>query len=343
MFCQGVEAKDYRLRLALNLEIELIRSHEYMRLAIDSASAKKFGHHGLVQVGRGAVVSPHCAEWRSVKVCEHVENHSVVYQGVDFTDKFVVSHYHWFCHSPLCPKCFLRGYTVRQAQAIEAKLSVGVERGFGDVEHIVVSAPESDYGLDWSVLRRKAKIVELDREVLGACLIPHAFRKVNGMLRFRPHFHSLGFVNGGFDACRNCVHTKADCSECENFKGRQVRGFAKDGWIVKVESKRKSVVGTAHYLLTHATVKVGLKRTHVVSWFGVLGNNRGVKSRKVKAVAVCPICKISGVDSEMAPKRFLGKEFIAKDIGDPDYRRVFPMEEFDPSGMPNFVGREEGG
>jgi hypothetical protein len=101
--------------------------------------------------------------------------------------------------------------------------------------------------------------------------------------------------------------------------------------LVKCFEKRKTVVGTAFYQLNHATVRVGFRRFHVVTHFGVCGNSK-FKGRKVLAVAVCPACH-----SEMVKKAYVGGEFIVKDVGSPLYRKVFPFDEFDGSGLPNFV------
>ena len=64
-------------------------------------------------------------------------------------------------------------------------------------------------------------------------------------------------------------------------KGREVRGFEKDGYLVKVHESRKTVFGTAHYQLNHATIRVGIKRFQSVTWFGSVAY-RKFKSAKVK-------------------------------------------------------------
>jgi hypothetical protein len=114
----------------------------------------------------------------------------------------------------------------------------------------------------------------------------------------------MGFIVGGFDRCRGCVHKRGDCKACDGFKGRQVRGFAEDGWIVKVLSERKSVyakyldkgetfkaniVGTLVYELGHATVLRGVNRFRVSTWFGKCSYSTAKVSVMVKNRA-CPIC-----------------------------------------------------
>jgi len=292
------------------------------------------GHANFMPVGRGRRTSPSCGQWRHFLVCGNVEGHAgVVLKGVDYTGKLVVTHQHLWCHSSSCPVCFIRGWSVREARNIEGRLVVGSERGFGEVEHLTVSVPFESHGLLEEVLRERSRLALLVRGVLGGGMIFHGYRKdkVRKVLSWSPHYHVLGFIRGGFDVCRNCVHDRGDCATCGGFKGREVREYTRDRYLVKVFEKRETVVGTAFYQLHHATIRVGLKRFHVVTWFGVCGNCK-LKGRKVSAVAVCPACH-----SEMVKKFYQGKAFIARDIGDPRYMKVFPFDEFDSSGLPNFV------
>jgi hypothetical protein len=45
----------------------------------------------------------------------------------------------------------------------------------------------------------------------------------------------------------------------------------------------------------------------------------------------------------MVKKVYVGKEHIARNIGDREYRKVFAMDEFDGSGLPNFIDFGGGG
>jgi hypothetical protein len=168
--------------------------------------------------------------------------------------------------------------------------------------------------------------------VSGGCLIFHGFRedRDRNVLVWSPHYHFLGFIDGGF-RCRDCVHEREDCSSCSGFKGREVRGYAKDGYLVKVLAERKTVVGTAWYQLNHATVRVGVKRFQSVTWFGVCGYCK-FKSVKVKSESFCPACA-----GEMGKCAYMGKRPIVKDIGSAQYVPLFVDDEFDVSGEPNYV------
>jgi hypothetical protein len=196
-----------------------------------------------------------------------------------------------------------------------------------------VSVAVVDRGLPESVLRLKCREALVDRGVTGGCMIFHGFRidRVRGVLAWKPHYHTLAFIEGGFDRCRICVHERGDCGSCSGLKGREVRGFAKDGYLVKVHDERKTVFGTAHYQLNHATVRVGIKRFQSVTWFGSCGY-RKFGSVKVKSGNKCPAC-----EDEMVRSIFMGKRHIAKNVGDVDYVPWFVDDEFGADGEPNYV------
>jgi len=318
-------------RSALNRALlnRAILTNKYWYLSVDNE-----GHEDFQPVGRGARSSDYCARWVSLSVCKNVEGHkSVLVSGVDCTGKVVVRHKHWWCHKPTCPVCFNRGWSPREARSIVGRLDVGVKRGFGKVEHISVSAPPEDYGLFEEVLRENCRLAQSVRGVVGGCMIFHGFRidRERDVLVWAPHYHSLGFIKGSFDVCRSCVHDLTDCRDCSGFKGREIREYEKDGYLVKVLGERKTVFGTSWYQLNHATVRVSLKRFHVVTWFGICGN-RKFKSAKLESEDVCPAC-----NEEMTRCFCSGKRRIVKDIGDARYQAWFVDDEFDEQGDPNYV------
>jgi hypothetical protein len=318
-------------RVALNRQI---LDNPYWCWAVEDK-----GHENFMPVGRGLRTSEFCGRWRNFLVCDNVDVHKgVVVNGLDFSGKLAVAHEHMWCHKPSCPVCFIRGYAVREAQAMSARLDVAVERGFGVVEHLTVSPPKRDHCLPESTLRANCRMALLTRGVIGGSMIFHGFRmdRLRKKLVWSPHYHALVFIRGGFDVCRECDHLRGDCASCPSFKGREVREYAKDGYLVKCLEKRKTVVGTAFYQLNHATIRVGLKRFHTVTHFGVCGNSK-LKGRKFVSVHVCPVCAKAGVKSEMVKKPYVGKVFISRDIGDSRYMKLFPFDEFDVSGSPNFL------
>lgn len=312
-----------------------IRKNAYLWLPVADD-----GHGEWLQAGRGQPTSPLCGKHTSWYVCRDKESHkSVVFEGIDYTGKVAVSHGHLWCHKTLCPVCFLKGWVLREARAIVGKMDAGVEKGYGEVEHFSVSFPPEMWDLPESVLRVKAERALLVRGVLGGALMFHGRRKSKkkGGLYWSPHYHGLGFVRGGYDVCRECTNVRPhDCWGCGGFEGRTRRENEKDSCVVRVFGKRKTVIGTATYQLSHVSVRVGLKRFHVVSYFGVCSNKR-LKSHKVQAVEVCPVCASVKVENVMVRCCHWGKEFVATNIGDPRYESCFASEEFDSSGLPIWV------
>lgn len=321
-----LDARDTRLLLArLELNPRIVENPYWFLPVADG------GHGEYIQAGRGPVSSDYCMKFRGRVVCHDKEHHKgVVYKDVDFTGMNVVMNTYFHCFKSTCVKCFVSGFAVREAQVFDGRISKAVERWGVVPEHIVLSPPRTLWELPFSELFKLAHAVLRDRGVLGAGLVPHGRRigrKVRKLI-WSPHIHGVGFVFGGFDRCRSCVHGRGDCRSCDGFKGRQVRGFEKDGWIVKVEPPRKTVFGTIHYVLNHCTVKVGLRRCHSVHWFGLL-SNRSFRGNSVRSTALCPVCKVAGHRSEMVHTGYWG----CKPLSDSGVNAV---PDFDDKGSPNF-------
>jgi len=329
--------KDFSRRLALN---NAIVKNLYHCLPVDDK-----GHENFMPVGRGVKSSSLCGKWSGINICDNMEGHkggSV--DGKDCTDMVVIHHRHMWCKRSLCPICFIRGWTVRRAGNIAGRLEEGVRRGFGKVEHIIVSPSIADHDLSEKVLRKKCRDALFDRGVIGGAMLFHGYsmNKRRTALKWKPHYHCLCFIEGdGFDRCRKCIHKHGDCISCDGFKGREVRGFAKDGYIVKVLADREmsyvdgkpNVFGTAFYQSNHATVQIGIKRFHAVTWFGVCGN-RKYASPKVEAEVTCPVC-----GDEMKRSVYVGSHPFVKDVGSPDYEAISLRPKFNEFGEPNFIDK----
>lgn len=328
------QSRAFSARLLLNRQI---LEKAYWYLPVDDT-----GHEDFVPVGRGGKSSDFCGLMVGVSTCKNVEGHKGIFvEGVDFTGKVFVRLNHLWCHNPLCCVCFIRGWAVRGARAVEGRLNEGVKRGFGKVESVMVSVAVGDRGLPESVMRKKCRDALIDRGVTSGSMTFHGYRidDVRHVLTFSPHYHCEGFIEGekGFDRCRECVHAREDCASCSGFKGREVRGFANDKYIVKVESARKSVFGTVWYTLNHATVKVGVKRFHSVTYFGRCAC-RCYRSDRGEVKVVCPAC-----EEEVVHSVHVGKHRIVKDIGSVDYVPWFVDDEFDENGDPNYIDVDESG
>jgi hypothetical protein len=325
------QMRDFLRRLSLNRGI---LGNKYWALPVDYSGCEDW-----MPVGRGAKTSSHCGRWVGFNVCRRKDLHEGTFlHGEDCTGKVIVSNQHLWCHKSSCPVCFVNGWAVREARNLTARLNVGVVRGFGEVDHFTVSLPRCDWDLPYVVQRERGKAALLDRGVIGGLMIPHIFRmnKERTFLVKGVHFHALGF--GGLGVCRDCVNERGDCRGCEGFKGRVVRGFEKDGYLVKCLGERQTVFGTSWYQLHHSSIRISMRRFVAVTWFGVCGCSR-LKGTKAVSSMVCPVC-LSEMDTKQV---YLGKERIVKYVGNSNYRKSFPMVDVDDKGNDLFVGSGEGG
>jgi len=252
-------------------------------------------HGDYVLVGQSPATSKFCGTFLHLKGCPRVDLHRIrTLDGVNYTNKIYLRKIHSWCNKPSCKICFKKGWAVREAERIEARLkSLSVK--FGEPEHIVVSVPSRDYDMDFVELRRKSYEVVKKRGVLGGVMIFHGFRfNTSRYWYFSAHWHCIGFIRGGFRKCRRCRSPvcmgEGNFLKCDGFEARTRRIFQKDGYIVKVLAKRKTIFGTAWYQLNHASIKVGVKRFHVATWFGVASYVKA-KVEAVKNKVVCPICQ----------------------------------------------------
>ncbi len=164
----------------------------------------------------------------------------------------------------------------------------------------------------------------------------HGKDRMRGVLVWNPHYHILGFIAGGFDVCRDCVHELGDCRSCSSFNGREVRGFEKDGYIVKVMGKRKTIFGTAWYQLNHSTIRTSVKRPHACTWFGVC-SYRKLKVKVEKKKEFCPIC-----GEELVKLHHLGARRIVKERDSPEFVVSFIDDLVDSDGSPNWCEAPSG-
>ena len=318
-----VSSEGYKRSLAERVGLnKQILENPYWFLPVDDK-----GHENFMPVGRGLKSSDYCGKWMGIKGCKNFDEHK--------SGGMIVRLKHWWCHKSGCPVCFVRGWSVRGARSIAGRLEKGVELGFGKIEHITVSVPPEHYSLSEKVLRKRCRDALFDRGVSGSCMIFHGYRidRVRRVLVWKPHYHSLGFIKGGFDRCRDCVHERSDCRSCDGFKGREVRGFARDRYLVKVHDERKTVFGSAFYLLNHATVRVSfLSRFHSWTWMGVCGN-RKYSSAKLLSEDVCVEC-----GEDMKDYVYTGKCRIVKDVGDAEYVPLYVVDRAESDNYVEVIG-----
>jgi hypothetical protein len=285
-------------------------------------------------VGHGPVTNPKCGTYRGRWGCLDHEKHVLPLQlRGDKSNGRIYQHPAFYsCHSPRCPRCY-RSWMVREARAIEFRLSEASKR-FGLVEHIVASVPPERYGMSYDGMRKLTLLALARRGIIGSAMIYHSFRenKSTGYWYFSPHWHVLGFIEGGYK-CRSCV--KVSCSGCHDFEAHTRECFKRDGYIVKVAvgdegrgtaGERKSVYHTAVYQLSHASVRTDRKRPQVVTWMGVC-SYRKLKVKYVPKKSVCPLC-----GGELNRVRYLGSKRFCIDRDSPDF--VFEsIEDLEENGI----------
>jgi hypothetical protein len=278
-----------------------------------------WGGHGFFSlVGHGNVTNSWCGSFKSHWGCLRIELHDkITLDGHNYKGKVHVQKVFNSCDKPSCPVCYKRGWAVREAGRIEARLKEAAKR-FGQVEHIVCSVPVKDYSLDLERLRKKVTEVLANCGVVGGCIIFHGFRyrREKGWY-WNVHFHILGFVLGGYSRCRHC--TGGNCYACDGVEGRLYRAYRESGYIIRVLGERRTVGGTAWYQLNHATLKVGAKRFRVATWFGVCSYRKLKVSPELRR-RFCPICQ-----HELEKLRYFGSkdwfsgEFEKKNTFEADY------------------------
>jgi hypothetical protein len=144
------------------------------------------------------------------------------------------------------------------------------------------------------------------------------------------HFHTLGYIQGGYDRCRNCIKV-GHCWDCDGFEGVTRRAHKEDGWIVSlaknekgVVEKRESIFQTAWYQCEHSGFKVGVRRFQIVEWWGL------VAKRKFRTVVkplehLCGVCK-SPLKASYLP---FGTEPIFANRGERGFLKNFTLPHVD--------------
>jgi len=284
-----------------------VRSEEVDDFDLEPLPDVSFAEFGDFQlVGHGEVTNDYCGRFRTFYGCSRVELHDrIMLDGKGFRGKVFFKPVFYSCDKPSCPVCYIGGWAVREARNITGRLKEASKR-FGQVEHIIATVPPKFYVLTLEELRVKIRKILYDRGVIGGVMIFHGFRyNLRKHWHWSPHFHVLGFILGGYK-CRSCAIVKkvGKCGienrNCDGFVNRNYRMYEKDGCIVKVKGKRKSVYHTAWYQLNHSSIKKGVKRFHVATWFGVC-SYRKLKVTVEYRKSVCPLCR-----HELVELRYFG-------------------------------------
>jgi len=283
---------------------------EIMKGSFKSPSALEGigGTYGPYQlVGHGPEpTNDKCGTFRRFMGCSRPEFHNKVVfdkQGrlVNCSGKGYFRPVFNSCDKPSCPTCYEKGWAIREAKNVDFRLEQ-VSKQFGQIEHAIVALPPKYWSLSYEDLRKKCLEVLRSRGIIGGAVVWHAFRYANAEesrvagvsfgWRFSPHFHVLGFIQGGYK-CRGCFTCRRGCG---GFVDKNYRLNEVDGCYVKVKGKRKSVFGSAWYLLHHSSIRTDKRRFRVVTWWGVASYRRLKISKELRAEydekhrKKCPIC-----------------------------------------------------
>ena len=326
-FEDGSAAFALRQELASDGLQELVKEKDI----VSDVKPDGYGFHGSYQlVGQGKVTNDKCGKGLRYEGCVRHELHRKLLKGdlnYDPLEKKVyVRRVYHSCDRPSCPVCYRYFWAVGEAKRIEKRLNQASLR-FGTVEHIMASVPVKDYGLSYELLREKARVAVRKRGVIGGVMIFHGFRYDHDHTfkwYWSPHFHILGYFAFAYSRCRGC--RQQFCSKCDGFEGVTRRLEKTDGFIVKVMGERQTVAGTAWYQLNHASVKVGVVRFHVATWFGVCSYRKLKVTKEKKEKRVCPICK-----HELEELRYFGSKVMACPFYIPKLKRA-SFEDLEEAG-----------
>jgi len=297
-------------------------------------------YHNFQLVGNGEVTNDNCGKFKGLRGCLRVKNHDVTApDGKNYKGKYYIKKVRFSCHTPSCPECYQYGWAVREAGNIEYRL-MALSKKFGEVEHIMISLPDRDYGLSLECMRKKAVKILYNCGIIGGEMTFHGFRyNLKEQWYWSPHFHVLGFVIGGYSRCRHC--TGGDCYACDGILGKIYKSYHDGigkGYIVRVMAKRKksyygdkpNIFGTAWYQLDHSTIDTTKERFHVVTWFGVC-SYRKFKLTRLRRKRLCPICM-----EELERVRFNGNHLVMNEDLSGSCRHFYP-DAYDEYGRPSYV------
>lgn len=253
-------------------------------------------------VGYAPATGKTCGEYLTIfDGCSSLPDHAkIMLNGVNYTDTVYMLKRKCSCGKLSCVVCSRYGAAVREAYNIQVRLEKA-SKTYGEIEHGILSFPKEDHGLSYEALMRKAKRGLKARGWIGEVKFFHGSRYKHlevfeGHTRWvaddwSPHVHVLGFLDEPYEHCRNCGvnPTMENCRSCGGYEFRTRKARESDGLIVKIKAKRKTIGGTAWYILNHSSMKKGVVRFHVATWTGVV-SYRKMKLEREEKKRHCPIC-----------------------------------------------------
>jgi hypothetical protein len=270
-------------------------AYEQLHGDMGNSKAFQFEYGNYIVVGHGQKTNYNCGVFRRYDGCNRVELHNqTLLNGQSHVGEIYVHMVHHWCCNYSCPVCYLKGACMREAEHASQRILWASKGGkdkkgvyhapLGDPQHIIISAPKSDYELanlkhvEWT---KKVRNILAQLGVISGCHVFHGFRYANyaeslekGVpfgYYWSPHFHIVGFIQGGYGKCRHCSKTarvmytaggktvtkygdKRFCMDCEGFERRVRESNEKNGYIIVNTDERESVFGTVWYQLSHMAI-----------------------------------------------------------------------------------------
>ena len=292
-------------------------------------------------VGREPQTSPFCGKHRRYLKCNRTDLHGSI-GGRDFYHNNVTN-----CHSYRCHLCWKYGWCVIRANGVESRFLTAekvLNRPVDSVEHISCSVPRVLYDSSPRVMIKESILALKRCGVDGGVNILHPFRKDLKRRELFPsfHYHVLGYIEGGYDRCRNCIKTMGACRGCDGFEGRIRRETKESGWVVSmaknekgVVEKRKSIFGTAWYQCEHSGYKVDVPNFQILEWWGVVAK-RKFKTDLKRTEHKCAVCG-NELERSFLPD---GVEPIMANRGERGFLKNFTLPHVDDEdGQLSHLGR----
>jgi hypothetical protein len=256
-----------------------------------------FSHGDWIVVGHGKEKTNYkCGAFRRYDACLNIEGHkhSKLNEHSHSSEVFVHMVHYW-CYSYSCPVCYFKGACLREAEHGTQRIKFGSiggkdEKGvyhapLGEPQHLIVSPCQNDhYIAEFEHQKFFDKVKNICQEVgiLNSSWIFHGFRYADYQeslekgvpygFYWSPHYHLVGFILGGYGACRHCSKTarvirtrggktvtkhgdKRLCYSCGGFEQRVRESNEKNGYVIVNTDERQSIFGTLLYQLSHMAIK----------------------------------------------------------------------------------------
>jgi len=176
-----------------------------------------------------------------------------------------IKQYQRSCYRRSCVKCYVK-WIAREANRGTRRIEDYAKKTGKKPIHLMLLIPTSQYGLPYSMLKKRMNEILKKANWEGGAVIFHPFKFKDGrQWYYSPHFHLVGFGS----------------------RDKIARAFGRYGWYVKIGEERKSVFQTFCYLLSHCGIRKGNRS---VIWVGELSYSK-VPSEKEPKITCCPVCR----------------------------------------------------